>query len=81
MFDIKIANRIYRSYYLQTSAYSKAYEEETGNKIEQNVILNLPKVVGKRLLPIKEKTSTNIDLNFTVFRAFLHAWKWENKKL
>ena len=41
--DFKSSNRIYKTYDFQTSAYQKAYEEETGIKLDGRMIVRLDK--------------------------------------
>jgi len=45
--DFKTGNGIYPEAWLQTAAYQSFYEQETGDKIEQRVIIRLGKEDGK----------------------------------
>lgn len=76
--DYKRSKRIYPDYFIQVSAYAKAFEEETGEKIDKGVVLKIPR--GNRKKPYcLERETTMIDENFRVFLAALHIYKWQNK--
>ena len=75
--DFKTSKRLYSEYYLQVAAYAKAYEEETGNKIDRCVLLKIPK--GNRKKPyVLERDTTMIDDNFEVFLNALELYRWKN---
>ncbi|RLJ03094.1 MAG: hypothetical protein DRP08_03965 [Candidatus Aenigmatarchaeota archaeon] len=77
--DFKTSNGFYPEYFLQTSAYVKALEEETGNKYHYTVIVRIPKN-GNELTYVKNE---NIDLYFRSFLGCLENYKrirWEKSK-
>ena len=74
--DFKTSSGIYPEYFLQTSAYVKALEEETGNKYKYTVIVKIPKNGGEFMYSKNEK----IDLYFKSFLGCLENYKrirWE----
>lgn len=75
--DFKTSKALYEDYYLQLSCYAAALEEETGEAVDQLLVLRIPKdgtefeagsVIGKE----------NISDLFTVFRAALHIYKFND---
>jgi hypothetical protein len=66
--DFKTGNRVYGEAVLQTAAYKEFYEEETGNEVEQRVIIRLGKEDGKFHSCILDNTTQDPD-----FKAFISA--------
>jgi hypothetical protein len=66
LLDYKTSKSIYPENFYQTAAYKFAYEEETGDKIEQTMIVRLDKYGGG----FEEPMSENMDEDFI---TFLHA--------
>jgi hypothetical protein len=66
LIDFKTSNQVSFDYYLQLNAYWYAYEEETGNKISEAIVVRLPKNAKK----IDVQT---IPLNQTLLNAFIGA--------
>lgn len=65
--DFKTGNQIYGEAYMQTAAYQNFYEEETGDKVEQRVVIRLSKEKG-------DFFSCTLDSNYERdFNAFLGA--------
>lgn len=74
--DFKTSSGIYPEHFLQTSAYVKALEEETGNKYDYTVIVLIPKNGGE----FKYAKNENIDLYFRSFLGCLENYRrirWE----
>jgi len=56
---------------LQVSAYAKAWEEMTGQHVEECWVIRFPRTGDS----VQVKQVKDIDLAFTLFRAALHLWK------
>jgi len=77
LIDFKTSNSIYLlSYWMQTSAYLKAYEEETGDKLHWIIIVKFAKEEfdknGDPIAPYEIQEIHDID---GFFDAFIHAKK------
>lgn len=73
--DFKTSGHIDESYYLQTAGYQLCLEE-MGVKVEQRIILRLPKVLGEDFEAVLVDTPYDKDKN-----AFLHrrySCQWQN---
>ena len=74
--DFKSSSGIYPEHFMQTSAYVKALEEETGNKYDYTKIILIPKNGGEPAYADNE----NIDLYFKSFLGCLENYRrirWE----
>lgn len=81
--DFKTTNSVYPEMFLQTVAYQKALEEETGKKFTHNLILRLYKEIPEKGLPPFEVIeTTNNEENFKTFLACKRIYEWQmaNKK-
>jgi hypothetical protein len=81
--DFKTTNSVYPEMFLQTVAYQKALEEETGKKFTHNLILRLYKEIPEKGLPPFEVIeTTNHEENFKTFLACkrIYEWQMQNKK-
>jgi len=89
MLDIKTSNSLHRTYDMQLAAYSKAFEEITGNKIDRAGIIWLK---SAKRGPGKKKDSyqgagweikfvNDIDVSFEEFLLVYEIFKLENKNL
>lgn len=79
--DWKSSKAIYPEYHLQTAAYVKAYEEETGDKVSGRILVRLGKSDGA--FDVRELTSrAGLDSDYTAFLAAkkLYDWQQNNKK-
>ena len=75
--DFKTSSGIYPEYFIQTAAYAKALEEETGNKYQEVWILRIPKD-GTAFGHAKNNM---LDFYFTSFLGCLDNYRrkmWEN---
>jgi len=81
--DFKTTNAVYPEMFLQTVAYQKAFEEETGKKVIKNLILRLYKEIPEKgIPPFEVLETTNHEENFKTFLACkrIYEWQMENKK-
>jgi len=89
MLDIKTSNNLHKTYDMQLAAYSKAYEEITGNKIDRAGIIWLK---SSKRGPGRTKDSyqgagwevkfvKDIDTSFKEFILVYEIFKLENKDL
>lgn len=69
LIDYKTGKGIYSEFYYQLAAYWHAFEEETGEKLDNALILHFNKETGE--FESKEITREEFDLNFPVFLACL----------
>lgn len=67
MVDFKTGAGVYPDHYFQVSAYRAAYEEETGEKLENSIILHFNKETGE----FTSKEATAHDEDFQAFVACL----------
>lgn len=78
--DWKSSKGLYKEFFLQTAAYSAAYTEETGTKIEQRILIRLGKEDGEfepHVLPKGQQAK-----DFKAFKAALTIYRYlqaENK--
>lgn len=69
--DLKTGKGLYPEYFLQTAAYQKAYEEETGDKVDGRLLIKVaPR--GYEMV-IREKGFTQ---DFKAFRSALYLGRW-----
>jgi hypothetical protein len=81
--DFKTGNSVYPEMFLQTVAYQKALEEETGKKFTHNLILRLYKEIpDEGIPPFEVIETTNHEENFEIFLAAKRIYEWQmaNKK-
>lgn len=72
--DIKTSKAIYPEYFLQVAAYALAIEEEDDIKVDEVMIIRVPKIGGE----IEIKTSPRVDELSKVFLSCLKVWRWKN---
>lgn len=72
LYDWKTSGKLYADYYLQAAAYAALYEENTGNRIDQAVIVRFDKS-GK---PAEEKTIPRDQLKkyFDIFKQMIDLY-------
>jgi len=69
LIDIKTSGSIYNTYYMQTAAYCRADEEETGKKYEGRYIIRLAKETEKEYVKrMSEKNENRIRKGNTLFQ-------------
>jgi hypothetical protein len=81
--DWKSSKGLYTEFYLQTAAYSAAYTEETGTKIEQRILIRLGKEDGAFEPHILPKGTQASDFKafkaaLTIYRYLQNQNKWWN---
>ena len=79
--DFKTGNGIYEEAWLQTAAYNSAWEEETGEKIEQRLVIRLGKTDGHFYSQIQPRKTLKPDWNGFLGAMKLHKRLAELKKL
>lgn len=76
--DFKTTNAVYPEMFLQTVAYQKALEEETGKQFTHNLILRLYKEIPEKGIPPFEVIeTTNHEENFKTFLACKRIYEWQ----
>lgn len=73
--DLKTSSQIDEGYYLQTAGYQMCLEE-MGIKIDQRIILRLPKKKGDGFEAVL--VDTPIDEDIRAFLNLRYAWQWDN---
>jgi hypothetical protein len=73
--DLKTSNRIDEGYFLQTAGYAMCLDE-MGVKIDQRIILRLPKGEGDGFEAILVNTPLPDDIDCFLHRRY--SWKWNN---
>jgi ATP-dependent exoDNAse (exonuclease V) beta subunit len=71
--DWKSSKGLYPEYALQTAAYVKAYQEETGEKIQTRWLIRLGKEDGA----FEAKQLTNLSGDWKAFKAALTLHNWQ----
>ena len=79
--DFKTGNALYPEFFLQTSAYLKAREEETGKKYPGGVwaIRLSKKDEVKGIEPFEAIKDEKTEEHFTAFLAALEIYRWQQK--
>lgn len=77
--DYKTSGYIYDTYDLQVAAYVKAYELNTGKKIDKAYILRFEKKEEKQQ-DLEVKEVKDLDYKFDLFMCALKLWNWKNKE-
>lgn len=73
--DLKTSNQIDEGYFLQTAGYVMCLEE-MGVKVDQRIILRLPKKKGDVFEAILVNTPLQDDIDCFLHRRY--SWKWNN---
>ncbi len=77
MIDYKTSKAIYDEYFYQVGgAYRKAYEEETGDKIEQALVVRFDKLTGE----FETQASPDMDGDWEIFLNALNLFKNINER-
>lgn len=78
--DFKTSSAIYPEYFLQTSAYTKAREEETHRAYGKSYVVRLSKKAGVN--PFEVASSDQCERHFSTFISCLQIYEWQmrNKK-
>ena len=73
--DLKTSSHIDEGYFLQTAGYQMCLEE-MGVKVEQRIILRLPKTEGDKFEAVLVETDYEMDKK--AFLNLRYAWQWAN---
>ena len=79
--DYKTGNNIYDEVWLQTAGYQFAYEEETGEEIEQRLVIRLGKADGHFYSQVQPRKTLKPDFKAFLGAMALHKRLAELKKL
>ena len=79
LLDYKTSAYIYDTYDLQCAAYVKAYELNTGRRIDTAFILRFEKKDDKKQ-EMQEKEVVEIDYKYDLFVSALKLWSFINRK-
>jgi len=78
LLDYKTSKYIYDTYDLQVASYVKAYELNTGKKVDTGFILRFEKQDDNKI-DMEEKEVLNISESFELFECARRLWVWKHK--
>lgn len=79
LLDVKTSKKLYPEFRMQTAAYAKAFEEETGVPIAKRAVILVPKHMKRPLVsfvPFEDDDATISD--FDAFLSCLTLYHWRN---